>query len=404
MQNRTANLVNMIRATLLYCANNVAATAGIIAFAVAKAAADTKLLLIEQLDQIAEGTSSGVTLDTNAIRKAMTDIAFKCCNALIAYAASVHNNTLMAKVKFTRSDFRGMKKEEIADICQTIHDEANTNVAVAGAFGYLATDVTDLQTSINLFRTAAQNPRQAIISKTLALEQINSITRDIIDNSFKLGMDKMANTLLTTNPVFVSGYIHSREVINIGSTTAKVRGIIKNEEEVPVVDASFYLTLAGDNHKVDETQSILGGKFSISNLLANDYDLYWSHPFYQTKTETNVHIAAGKEIRRNVTLLHLPPITGTINAAQLINIFGPSNPAWRVGLTIKIKNTTTGTNNTSITFYAASDPAESYSGSNNLQLSNGQEQTITITPADYNNFLNAFNQTPFPATYEITFL
>jgi hypothetical protein len=157
MKKYLSNLVNMIRATLLYCANNAAATAIIANFAAAKSALDTKLVLIDQLSQIANASTKGVTLDTNAIRKAMTDIAFKCCNALTAYAVSVNNNTLKQKVNFSKTALNRLKKDEIDDTCQTIHDEADLNIAAAGGFGYLPTDVTDLATAISLYRTAMQN-------------------------------------------------------------------------------------------------------------------------------------------------------------------------------------------------------------------------------------------------------
>jgi hypothetical protein len=402
MKKYLSNLVNMIRATLLYCANNAAVTAVITNFAAAKTAIDNKLVLIDQLDQIAGGTSIGVTLDTNAIRTAMTNIAFKCCNALTAYAVSVNNNTLKQKVNFTKTALNRLKKDEIDDTCQTIHDEADLNIAVAGGFGYLATDVTDLATAISLYRTAMQNPRQAIISKTLAIEQITSITRDIVDNSFRLGLDKMVNTLDVTSPVFVSGYYHSREVINLGSTTAKVRGIMRNENGTFLVGAKFYLTLTGVNQKVDETTAGAGGKYGIANLAANDYDLYWEHPFYQLKTETNVHISAGKEITRNVTLLNLPPITGTINPGQIINIFNNSNLFWTPGVTVKIKNTTNGTGINSITYYLADNPGDTFSGQNGTTLTPGQEETHTITAAEFKACLNIQNQSPNPGTYEIS--
>ena len=404
MRNRESNLVNMIRATLLYCNNNVAATAIILAFAGVKTSADNKLVLIDSLNQVAGGTTTGVTLDTKTLKETMIQIAYKCANAVSAYATSVNNNTLKAKVNYTLSELRAKKKEDIDDICQTIHDEANTNIALAGPFGYLATDVTDLNTAISLFRTASQNPRQAIITKKQANENIISIIRDVIDNLFAEQMDKMVKTLTTVNPNFVKGYFFAREIINLGSTSAKVRGTIKNEEEVPLVGAKFYLTITGQSQKVDETTSLVGGKFGIANLLPNDYDLYWEHPFYQPKTETNVHISAGKEIRRNVTLLHLPPFTGTINSGQQANILNNAQPFWTPGVTIKIKNTTTGSNTTSIAFYTANSAAESYSGSNGSVLTNGQEETHTLTAAEFKAFLNIQNQGPYNGTYEITIL
>lgn len=402
MKKYLSNLVNMIRATLLYCTNNPSPTSGITEFAPAKASAETKLVLIDQLSQIANASTKGVTLDTKVIRKAMTDIAFKCCNALIAYAAFINNNTLLQKVNYTKTSLNRLKKDEIDDACQTIHDEADLNIGAAGGYGYVSTDVTDLATAISLYRTAMQNPRQAIISKTLAIEQITSITRNIIDNGFKLGLDRMVNTLETTEAVFVSGYYHAREIINLGSTTAKVRGIIRNENGIFLVGAKFYLTVTGENQKVAEATAGAGGKYGVSDLAANDYDLYWEHTFYQPKVETNVHISAGKEITRNVVLENLPPITGTIAPGQVINIFTNSNPAWRVGVTVTIKNTTQGTGINSISYYLADNPADTFNGTNGTTLTPGQAETHTITAAEFKPCLNIQNQSPNPGSYEIT--
>ena len=143
--------------------------------------------------------------------------------------------------------------------------------------------------------------------------------------------------------------------------------------------------------------------FSHVMIGANDYDFYWEYLGYQNKVETNVHIAAGKEIRRNVTLLHLPPITGTINSGQLINIFGPLNPEWRVGATIKIKNTTSTPMIDGINFFPANNPGDSFSGEGSTLLP-GQEETHIITASEFKPYLNIQNQGPNSGTYEITFL
>jgi hypothetical protein len=404
MEKVISNRVNMIRATLTHCTNNPAATAGIPQFATAKATADTKLVLIDSLNMIASGTSKGVTLDTNLLRKAMTDIAYKCGRALNAYAVTNNNNTLKLKVDYKLTDFKEMKKDEVDDVCEVIQTEANNNIAAAGGFGYDAADVTDLLTAIGLYRTGMQNPRQAIISKSQAILQIKSISRNIIDISFKEIMDSMVETLRVSNPNFVSSYTQAREIIDIGSTTAKVRGIICNENGTYLVGAKFFLTLTGQNQKEYETTASAGGKYGIAGLAANDYDLYWQHPFYQQKVETNVHISAGKEIKRNVTLLNIPPITGTINPGQIINIFNNSNPAWTPGITVKVRNTTNGTGINSISYYLANNPTDGFTGQNGTTLTPSQEETHTITAAEYKPCLNIQNQSPNPGTYEITIL
>ena len=51
MQNRDTNRLNMIRTTILWCTNNASATATIPAFAAVKATVETKLSIIDQLNQ-----------------------------------------------------------------------------------------------------------------------------------------------------------------------------------------------------------------------------------------------------------------------------------------------------------------------------------------------------------------
>jgi hypothetical protein len=315
MDTETTNLANMIRATLSYNTNNPAPTAGIPAFAVAKNAAQNKLVLIDSLNQVAEGDSKGVTLDTNAIRKAMTDLGFKCGSAVSAYAASVNNNTLRQRVTYTETALIRLSKEDVDDVCQTIHDEANANIAAAGAFGYAAADVTDLQTSIDLYRLSVQNPRQSIISKTQAIANIKLLARETIDDLFKKQMDKMVSTLKITDRNFHDGYFLAREIINLGSTTAKVRGTVKDKDDVPLVGVTFIIRKSATGELVGQTNTAVNGSFSIASLLPGDYDFTWSFPSYQTLTEANVHISAGKELKRTITLLKL---VATIPATSLV--------------------------------------------------------------------------------------
>ncbi len=401
METISANRTNMIRTTLNYCTTNPAPTSGIPAFAGVQTTAANKLILIDQLDQIVTRSVKDVTLDTNLIRVTMSNIALKCGDAVSAYATGVNNNVLRGKVTFTLPQLNRFKKEEVDDICQIIHDEANSNILLAGPFGYTATDVTDLQTAIDLYRSSMQDPRSFTVSKKQAVANIRLLIREIIDIILKGQMDRMVNTVKATAPDFVQGYYFSREIINLGSTTAKVRGTIKNEEDVPLVGAAFYLTLTGNPQKVDETTAITGGKYGISNLSANDYDLYWSKLGYETKVETNVHISAGLEITRNVVLLHVAPFIGTVNSGQIINILSNSNPAWIPGITIKIKNTSAP--GFQLYFYAANNPGDGYPGTG-LTLNSGQEITVTISPADYKPFLNVQNPSPAPGSFEVSFL
>ncbi len=342
MKNENSNRVNMINANIIFCDVNTTATSGIPAFAIALAAVKGKMVLINSFNQIGEGTTKGVTLDTNALRKQMTTLALKCANATLAFANSTNNNTLAALVNFSETKLNGLKKEEVDDVCQAIHDATDANIAGATNFGAAATDVTDLQASIDLYRVASQNPRQAIISKSQAKKQVGNMLREVIDDLLIKQMDKMVNTLKAANINFWTAYRQSREIIDLGTTTAKVRGVVLDVEDVPLKNVSFIILKTGTSEEVSKVFTDNKGKFNASKLAAGDFDFKFELSGYVTENETNVHISAGKELKRKIVMAKGGgsivregdvPSPGTIN----VPVFG-IEPTPATTVTIEVNN------------------------------------------------------------------
>lgn len=302
MKNRTGNRVSMLHATLALLKENPAITATIPALGTAISEVETKLTAVNQLNQTALASVKGVTKDTNAIRSAMTALAFKCGSAVSAYASSVSNNDLRVKVTFTVRTLSKMKKEEAGSVCQVIRNEAQANIAAAGAFGYTAADVTALQNAIHAFRAAAANPRLAIIAKTRAVADIDKAVRALIIK-FKREIDKMVNTLKENHPAFVSQYYSAREIIDLGHTFTKVRGIVNDENKTPLAGVRVALREPHAKRTVNEAVSQSRGKFHIRKIAPGNYDLIWMLDGYKTVIEPNVRISPGKELRRRLTML-----------------------------------------------------------------------------------------------------
>jgi len=217
------NHVNMIQTTVDFCNSNTSATAGIPAFAPVVTTVENKLVLIAGLDAIAMATTKGVTLDTKNLKRVMIDIALKVAKGAFAYASSINNQTLKSSVDYSFSDLNELKKEEADDICQSIHDTGNANAGNISNFGVNATDISDLQTAINLYGTAVQNPRQAVINKKDAKAQIKRLIREITLILFKEQMDAMVYTLKTSNTNFFNKYFLAREVIDLGKGTTRLK-------------------------------------------------------------------------------------------------------------------------------------------------------------------------------------
>ena len=402
MNRKDTNRLNMVDSTTGYCDLNTASTSGIPAFATTVTAIKAKLVLINGFNQIGTGTTKGVTTDTKLVRKTMTDLALKCANATLGFANSTNNNTLKALVNFTKSKLDALSKEDVDDTCQGIRDATNANIAGATNYGATATDVTDLQASINLYRAATQDPRQAIISKSQAIKQAKQLVREVIDELLIGQLDVMANTLRVSDGDFWSGYHQAREIIDLGSTTAKVRGTVKDIDDVPLKLVVFTIYETGTTNKVAEVKSDNKGKFNAANLPAGNFDFAWVLNGYKTVKETDVHIAAGKELKRKIVM----DATITREGDLAMGIFANIDLS---GVVDGITQITISAKDSPMRFYATNNPASAVgatflevpAGTSLINTSAGFAAAVGFTGV--NTFLNVQNSGTGSGHWGITF-
>jgi dGTP triphosphohydrolase len=217
----------------------------------------------------------------------------------MGYAGSVKNNTLMAQFNYTENKLDKLSKDVVDDVCKTIREVTDLNMVNAHNFGINASDTSDLQSTIDLYRVGMQSPRQAIINKSDAIRNIKQLIREIIDDLFKLQMDKMVNTLKKSNPSFVGKYYQARMIIQLGSSTTKIRGTVNNtENKKPIYAASVILRLSGQSTVAYQTKSGNNGLFHISDIKPGNYDIEVTHPDFIAFSETNIYFAPGKKIQR----------------------------------------------------------------------------------------------------------
>ena len=302
MDNKSSNRVNMIRTTTTLCDNSTAATAGIAAFAGVLTLVKNNLVLIDGLDQVILGTSTGVTLDTNLLRKTMSAFAFHCANATYAYASSVSNNTLKAIVNFTEARLDELKKDEVDDTCEAIYNAINANQVAVTPFGATAADATSLQTAIGLYRTGMQNPRQAIVTKSNAVDTLAVTIRNTIDSLLKDQLDRMVNTLKASNFTFWDKYFKARIIVDLGSTTAKFRGTVFDNTSTELPGVLLTLRLAGQPTIAYQATTGPDGSFNITPIAVGDYDITLEKAGFQTITDNGIHFSAGQEITRDYTM------------------------------------------------------------------------------------------------------
>ncbi len=146
------------------------------------------------------------------------------------------------------------------------------------------------------------------------------MVRDVIDNLLVGRLDVMANTLKISNIDFWNGYHQAREIIDLGSTSAKVRGTVLDENDVPLKQVKFTILKTGTNEGVAEVLTDIKGKFTAKDLPAGNYDFKWVLDGYKTVEEIDVHIAAGKELKRTIVMDAAFVREGNLNAGTMENI------------------------------------------------------------------------------------
>lgn len=297
------NKARMISATVSYCNEHAAETAGIARFAMVMGEIDTKMVLINALNPIASGTSKGVTTDMNLIKMAMVRLAFKCASATLAYANSVHNNTLKALVNFTESKLRRkLPKEMVDDVCESIGNAASAHIAEVSGYGISGVDITDLGVAIGLWRASDSNSRNAIITRSQTKRQVTKLIGEVTDDLLRGQLDNMVNTLKETKADFYGGYYQVRKIIDLGYSSTKVRGTVKDAEDVPLIGVLLRILEAGTDTEVRRVESGAKGIFRIVKAPVGVFDLEWSFAGYVPVKELSVKVNAGKDVRRNVVM------------------------------------------------------------------------------------------------------
>lgn len=305
MNRHAANQTNAIRTVVayLYIAANVTITNAITAFAAVLLSVKNKLILIDSYDSIVTSTTKGVTIDTKAVRGVMESIAFKCSRAIIAYASQAPiDNALIAKAKYSKSQLKKIKKEDIAAVCEVIRKAASDNITDLADYGISATDVSDLAAAIALYLSANSNPRQATINKNVAIRQINQLIKEINQDLFPNQLDNLVLTLEASQSEFVAKYFEARVIIDLGKSHTKIKGTIVDKSGNPIPYASVKAMKTGTTTIDYLIKTNALGVIPNTYILPGDYDLLVEARGFISFTEISVHFSPGATIKRDFVL------------------------------------------------------------------------------------------------------
>ena len=305
MDSTENNLFNMINTVVEYSDANSGPIAGIALYGVTLTIVKNNCTAISVLNGLVTGTTKGVTLDTKALRKTMTDFAMQCGSAVYAYANSINpvNETLAAKVNFNQSKLDRLTKENVDDVCVVIMTAANDNILALAPAGITAPIVAAFGVAINNYSLSIQKPRQAIVSKKTAKAQMKVLIRSTIATQFVKIMDRLVTSLKTTQLTFYEGYYNARIILNAGSQFTKFRGTAKDKSGNALQNVIATLVNVGDPLITYTSKTNNLGRFTNVIVKPGDYDITYSSGHYLTQSELGYHFAPGSSKLHKIVMI-----------------------------------------------------------------------------------------------------
>jgi len=165
-------------------------------------------------------------------------------DGLIAYYESKNDQTNLAIIKYTHSDFVHCSFSEGYKRMNLVQSTA-AGIAIANLipFKILTTDISELGVSLGLLKDAAPANRLMKVTNKAITKAINEQFKILKPQMKKL--DSSVNTYKKSSPTFVSEYKIGRKIIHYGKghTTAELN-------LMPI-----------------ETESVLGNKYTVGDVL-----------------------------------------------------------------------------------------------------------------------------------------
>lgn len=170
---------------------------------------------INSLSQSLNGGTKGVTANKRLVRANMAEAAEAVAGAVGAYASATDNVELQDKVNYSASDIMRVRDTESPNICQAIHDAANTNLeSLAAAYGVTAETLADLQSKINAYtgnvsapRTTRSTNRAAGTMVETEFEAADKVLTEQLDGLMVAKFKK-------SQPSFYAAYVAAREIVD----------------------------------------------------------------------------------------------------------------------------------------------------------------------------------------------
>ncbi len=164
---------------------------------------------IEALHPVQSSDMKGITDDKDHLREELRDQAMVLSGMIYSYAVDTSNQELATRMDLTASDFNRASAARFIKLCATVIDDCTKTADKLGPYGYVADMLTRLQEMTAEFKTASVKPRNAIVEKSVATDQLAGLFYEavaILENK----TDRLMLQFRDSEPELYSEYVKAR--------------------------------------------------------------------------------------------------------------------------------------------------------------------------------------------------
>jgi hypothetical protein len=256
-----------------------------------------------------ETDKTGIAVNKDLLRADLVAKALDISRKTEAYAKMTNNAVLTREVHYSETDLKKAADTILKDRALLIYDKANANLAALATYGITAAILATLKSAIDLFNASIPKPRLGITEKKQATDQLDKLFKanDAILETF----DTIVEVVRLTQPVFYAAYKNNRKVVETGTGSLSVKGLITDATTgAPLKGVSVSFSLDGaavkakaaTNAKPDLVKKTAEkGGFNIKTLTAGIYVVTIKKNGYADQV-TTVAVSDGEMSELNVQL------------------------------------------------------------------------------------------------------
>ena len=270
------------------------------------------LSTIVQIQSVAEQqkmSTKGVTATKNQYKENLIVLTADSARKLDVYAKFTNNQTLAADVKLSESKLRKAPDTAVKDYAQIVYDRAQPIVGSLASYGITAATQTALSNAINAYNASIGKPGASRVESrkvTELLEQLFEKAENCLSN-----MDLAVEIVRNSQPAFYESYKNARKVIDTGTTSLSVKGIVTDAQSgEPVKGATLSFVIESNGTMLKSAKQAKAclvkktakkGGFNIKSLPSGMYSVIVKKVGYAEQMAT-VAIADGELTEINIQL------------------------------------------------------------------------------------------------------